>query len=546
MLEFTPHPIVKPPTPEEQLWLLENNPEGLKTLWEAHEARIAIADKDPVYSGFSLPQQEMVEEMLRQHTEVWVFGGNRSGKSFCSAKMVMRALLENPGTTIICWAQNEEASVEMQQPYLHQMLPADLRHKVKETVANINWNDKSGFTGKKFVMPNGSKCLFRFYSQFIANPKVIEGYRLGAPERDCGYVNIGTWLDEYYMDDSLIKRLYRRCNDNNAKIITSFTPLDGYTPLVSSVLTGAQITQTLYGRLLEREMPYVMKPRKKSSAAVFFHTERNPFTNFDRLKGDLENESEEEIMTIAYGYPTQSIKTIFPLFSESVHVVDEVPKFNPDKWTCYQVVDPAGARNYAVIWAMVNAQGDIYILREWPDKDTYGAWAEHGKGASDASKWKFGPAAKKLGLDVRSYVKEFKEIEAELGVEVSIRIGDSRFFAAENEDNVDLFDRFEEEGLTFEPASGGLEDEGLDKLTEAFWYNVNNPVDEANYPKIRIHSSCKNFIYSVIHYGQEGKKDEPLKDWIDLGRYLVCANAGNGPEHYSQDAFKAAYKTGGY
>jgi hypothetical protein len=471
---------------------------------------------------------------------------HNSGKSFNSARMVMRALLENPGTTIICWSQNQEASIEMQQPYLYQMLPSELRGKVKQQVANVNYNEKTGFTGNKFVLPNGSKCLFRFYSQFIANPKIIEGYRLGAPERNCKYINIGTWLDEYYMDEALIKRLYRRCNDNNAKILTSFTPLDGYTPLVSEVLNGAEIKKTMYGKLIKREMPYVMQPRKKSSSVVFFHTERNPFTNFQRLADDLEGEKDEEIQTIAYGYPVKSITTLFPLFNEEVHVVDESPVFNKKDWTCYQVVDPAGARSYVSLWAMVNDLGDIHVLREWPDRDTYGAWAEHGKSASEGSTWKFGSAAKKHGYDVKGYVELFKEIEDELGVEVFERIGDSRFFAGENDDNVTLFDQFAMHGMDFIPSSGVQEDEGLNKLDEFFWYNVNADVDEANKPIMHINRKCGNTIYSVLNYGKNGKKDEPLKDWVDALRYLALANAGNGPEHYGPNALGQKTQGGSY
>ena len=118
-LEFTPHPIVTPPSDKELLWLLENDPDEYMRLRQLHEDRILLAEDDPVYNGFSLPQQEMVEKMLAERTECWVFGGNRSGKSFNSARMVMRALLENPGTTIICWSQYQVASIEMQQPNLY-------------------------------------------------------------------------------------------------------------------------------------------------------------------------------------------------------------------------------------------------------------------------------------------------------------------------------------------------------------------------------------------------------------------------------------------
>ena len=63
------------------------------------------------------------------------------------------------------------------------------------------------------------------------------------------------------------------------------------------------------------------------------------------------------------------------------------------------------------------------ILEEFPDRDTYGG------GQFWRSKWRFGPAAKKVGYNVEGYVELFNEIEEELGIEVIERIGDSRYFA---------------------------------------------------------------------------------------------------------------------
>ena len=548
-MQFTEHPILKGPTDEEAVAL---SADELIKWHTAHEEAIRLAEEDPVKFGFSLPQQEMVEELLKTHTECWVYGGNRSGKSFNCARMVMKALLENPGTLIICWAQNEETSNEMQQPYLWQMLPSCLRGKVKEQTANINWNDKNGFTGNKFVLPNGSKCLFRFYSQFIGNSKVIEGYTLGAPEENCGYINIGTWLDEYYMDETLIKRMYRRCNDHNSKIITSFTPLDGYTPTVAKTLNGAKTLKTQYATLLGREMPYVMQPKKKSSSVVFFHTERNPFTNFNRMSDDLYGCSDEEIQTIAYGYPTKSITTNFPLFNEDVHTSEKLPQISRKTHTIYQVIDPADARNFFCLWAAVDQHKNISIIREWPDRDTYGPWAEFGSGGNAEGKWKFGPASKKIGYAVKTEVKEFsypelfREIEEGLGVEVFERIGDCRFMATEH-DMQDMFTDFAEKDMHVVPSDGRDEKSGLQLVDEWFVYNPNIEADSINKPKISIHRSCGNLIESIISYNPTGGKAyEALKDPIDCLRYLRTAANGEGPEHYPEGSFETNTDTGGY
>ena len=44
MIEFTDHPILKPPTDEEIVFLGENHPKLLKDLHEVHEGRIQASE----------------------------------------------------------------------------------------------------------------------------------------------------------------------------------------------------------------------------------------------------------------------------------------------------------------------------------------------------------------------------------------------------------------------------------------------------------------------------------------------------------------------
>jgi len=235
------------------------------------------------------------------------------------------------------------------------------------------------------------------------------------------------------------------------------------------------------------------------------------------------------------------------MFSVGVHVLEDkdFPNLGDrSKFTVYQVVDPAGARNYTSLHAGVTGEGSdttVYIRREWPDRDTYGEWAVFGD-----PNWKFGPASKKLGYDVKGYVDLFTEIEKELGVEVFERIGDSRFFASENADNTDLFTQFSEHDFHFVPSLGVKEEQGLAGLDDWFYYNPNLATDSANKPRIFIHESCKNLIYAIMNYGAQGKKDEALKDFIDTLRYLRTANGGQGPEHYSASSMTQKAQGGAY
>ncbi len=543
----TPHPILKPiPLAEIKKYVTVNGKVDTDRVLEIHqkikdrEATLKLAEEDPLNHGFKLEHWQYAEDMLRNTLSIMCLGGNRSGKTEFGARAVVQAAIENPNSIIVCFAQDEDASVRIQQSAVYRNLPPEYKRKSKTETEYVNYKVKTGFSGSSLILNNGSQILFHKYSQFIANRAKFEGLELGSKEPT--WHNIGLWLDEYLEDGDLVETMRFRLATRNSKMLLTFTPIDGYTPFVASYLKDVETERTRPAALLDgEEVPLLQRNHKKNCGIIYFHSVLNPFGGYERIAKELAHSTRDEILTRAYGIPVKSMTTLFPRFSSNVHVVEELPVITEKTHTVYQVVDPASARNYTSIWAAVDANGYVTILREWPDRDTYGAWAEFGD-----PKWKFGPASKKLGYNIKGYADLFKEIEEELGVKVSERIGDSRFFANENENNVDLFASFAEEGLDFIPSDGGHEDMGIAKLDEWFHYNVNVPTDEANRPIVNIHKSCGNLIYSITNYGQNGKKDEPLKDFIDCFRYLRMVGGGYGPEHLPPEAFNHNLTTGGY
>lgn len=537
-MNWTPHPIIKIPTKEQFAKL---TPQEGYDLWLKREEAIKTAEEDPYNHGFDLDHWKRAEELLGQYSTVMCLGGNRSGKTTWGAKMVVKAAIENPESKIICFAQDEDASVRVQQAAVYHYLPPRYKKSSKTTTEYINYKVKTGFSGSSLILDNGSQIMFNKYSQFISNRAKFEGIELGS--RYPKFHNIGQWLDEYLEDGDLFETMRFRLATRNAKSILTFTPIDGHTPFVAGYLRNVETVETRQAELLNgEEVPFVQVNREKDSGIVYFHSDLNPFGGYKRIQTELKHETRDTILTRAYGIPVKSITTLFPLFSTSVHVCETLPKITPKTHTVYQVVDPAGARNYCSLWAAVDAKGQVTVLREWPDRDTHGDWAVFGD-----PRWKVGPAAKKLGYDVKGYAEMFQEIERELGVEVFERIGDSRYFASENDDQVDLFTQFSKYGLDFVPADGRQEAIGLAALDEWFSYNPNAEVDEANKPICHIHKSCGNLIYALINYGaQGGKKDEALKDFVDLIRYLRLANGGHGPEFVDPDSLKHQTETWGY
>ena len=551
MIEFTPHPILDAPSDEEILLLANKDPKLLEDLHRAHEGRIEAATNDPVRYGFDLDGWGRIRNGLKEYNEVLTLGGNRSGKTTGCAKIVMQSVMENMNGHIVCFSQNADTSVKVQQAAMWEMMPKEFRKKTKSTEGYINFSMQNGFTGSSFIFPDTrTRVDFKTYTQFSNNQTILEGMQFGFPSKP-DHLNMGAWLDEYLGDAALVNTLRFRLATFNSKMILGFTPIDGFTPFISEYCTNAETLETREASLLKnRQLPIRQYSPNRDAGIVYLHSDENPFGGYKRLSKDLKGRPEEEILVRAYGVPVKSMTSLLPLFSTEVNVLGDIPnkygmKFpdiNDDDYTIYMVMDPAGARNSVAIWAAVNEEGEIYIFDEFPDRDAYGEWAMFGD-----PKWKRGPASKKIGYDVQGYTDLFLGIEESHGVEVFERIGDSRYFARENENNDDLFTTFYDHGLVFVPSDGRTQDMGISALDDWFSYNPNASIDEMNKPRCYIHERCGNLIDSLINYNANGKADEPLKDFFDVIRYLRMANRGEGPDHVTNKDMKVTQKTtGGY
>lgn len=550
-IDFTEHPILQSPTDEEIVLLGEQDPQLLADLHEAHEGRIRAATEDPLRYGFDLEGWGRIRNGLQKNNEVLALGGNRSGKTTGCAKMLMQAVVENTDGHVVCFSQNADTSVKVQQAAVWSMMPKEFRKKTKSIEGYINYSMQNGFTGSSFIFPDTrTRVDFKTYTQFSNNQTILEGFEFGFKQTE--NLNIGAWLDEYLGDAALVNTLRFRLATRDSKMLIGFTPIDGYTPFISEYLKNAETLKTKPAALLNsKAVPVEQYSPSRDASVIYLHSDENPFGGYERIAKDLEGRPDSEILVRAYGVPVKSANALLPYFNTEVNVLTSEPnkygmKFpdisNKSKFSCYQVVDPAGARNYTCIWAGVNDKGEVYIRKEWPDRDSFGEWAIFGD-----PKWKYGPASKKVGLNVEGYCELFKEIEDDLGIEVTERIGDSRFFSKENENNDDLFTSFYDFGLSFIPSNGAMEDQGITALDDWFNYNPNVDIDASNRPLCYIHKDCGNLIESLINYNKQGKADEPLKDFFDVIRYLRMSNGGEGPDFMSSASMQTTKTNkGGY
>ena len=514
-MKWSPHQILTPPSEDE---IAEMEPEELMEIHRIYHEAIENAEKDPFRYGFKLPHWVKAEEALLEVTEVVALGGNRSGKTIFGAYSIVRSAVENPNCEIFCFAQTSEVSIRQQQSAVYDWLPAELKTKQTSAGAYISYTKKNGFTDGSLILPNGSQIIFKTYSQYQNNPTILEGAELGS--RSPVWHNIGVWLDEYLLGPELINTLRFRLATRDAKMLVTFTPIDGWTEVIKEYLDGATTIESRHAELLKGELvPYIQRanPKKRNASIHYFHSQDNPFGGYDRIKEALEGRTREEILIRAYGVPVKSQATKFPKFNTAVNVIpkDQIPTKNV---TRYQIIDPAGAKNWFMCWIAVDEGGTMWVYREWPGVDV-GDWAEWRNG-----KWMPGEGAKGQGYGIRDYVDLIEEVEGE--EEIFERLIDPRLGAAKyqvQDGSSSIIEDLNEAGLVCIPAPGLDIDDGLQALIGKMAWDTSKPLDSVNRPHFYISSDCENIIQGLSEYTGDGGLKEAWKDVIDVLRYAAIA-----------------------
>ena len=511
------HAILAPPTNEE---MARMQPEALASLYDIYHQAIENSQRDPYRYGFKLPHWKKAEELLESFNELLVSGGNRSSKTTWAATAVVKAAMDNPGSVIMCFAQNADVSIRQQQSAIYDALPEELRKKTLSAEENISYTRKNGFSKSSLILPGTkSHIIFKTYAQFLNNDTILEGAELGS--REPVWLNLGAWCDEYLIGPELLRTLRFRLATRNAKIIVTFTPIDGYTEVVRDYLEKARTVETKLAELLnDRPVPFVQHAANGNSAIIYFHSKDNPFGGYDRIAQDLQGRGEEEILTRAYGVPTKSASTRFPMFSREVNVIphDKIPRENV---TRYMVLDPAGRKNWFMCWIAVDESETYYVYREWPDVNV-GDWAKwHG------GRWIGGEGNKGLGYGIRDYVELITRCESDNGETITERLIDPRLGAAKYQSQngaSSIIEDLADNGLTFIPAPGLDIEDGIQAIQSKMAYNRKTKMDSLNRPHFYVSENCQNIITALQEYTGDGGTDEAWKDPIDVIRYACIDN----------------------
>ena len=552
MIPHTKHPVIEWPRigrhPSEPSLIAAEFADGQVRLFneaqflayhKEREETIARMIEDPFRYGWVNPAwaradaafAELREKFPKGVTELLILGGNRSGKSRYYARRAMQHLVNKPGAKVWCLQSTESASIQNQQPYLWEYLPAEWKPAAsgklkKGAVANITYSQKGGFTENSFVLPNGSQCWFKFYSMDVTS---IEGSELDF-----------VWADELVTPD-WIEALRFRLLTRDGELGIGFTPVEGYTPTVKEYLDGATTIEDCPAPLLPRykngklvgleSVPRVQQCSRPKSRVVYFHTADNPFGNPEAMETELAGSNRERVLMRAYGVPTKAKLSMFPKFRDQVHIVphDKIPKDG----TCFHFVDPGEGKTWAMLWVRFAPDGRCWIYREFPDQISYiegvghaGAWAEPDGRLLDGRP---GPAQKACaGFTFSDYKRVIELAEKEDAAEPLERWMDSRYgnTPSMTEEGVKtLIDQCDEKmDMAFKATSGKAIIEGVSIINDMLGYDDTREVDGTNSPKLYISERCQNLIFSLKTWtGADGKKSAS-KDFIDILRYIALAD----------------------
>ena len=351
---------------------------------------------------------------------------------------------------------------------------------IKSQLAYVNWSSQNGFTGQKFTLPGVlSKCLFMNYMQekmlveggeidwcyceenvapdwletirgrvgggrkakvtvaftpingwngtvnlFMQNAVVVKSSPAfllpadgGEPDvvRALGFQTLEE-MEEAHRDErwSVPENVYDWVHEEPEKPMARQDLAENPVRVQGSEVRGqrSETSQTGY-RLFER-MPRIMRCPDFNAAIVFFHPMDNPFGNPLDVWETWRSNTTEVVRRRMYGWATETTSPVFTSFDENVHVIPaaDIPKDG----TNYVLIDPAGKRNWFMIWVRVTRLGKAYVYREWPGPylikgAMLGAWAEVSGKKEGVNDGKKGPAQNSIAFTIRNYVAEWARLE---------------------------------------------------------------------------------------------------------------------------------------
>lgn len=511
-----------PVLPKETLNSLSD--EKLYKYVQARKKAEELALESPVAWGWKTPAWQKVLDNWKDYPIQVVLGGVRSGKSTLASRLCVWALGNIPEAEIRCYHVNTDRSQQDQQRFVWAALPEPLKNiPVKKSFSHsIQYNQRTGFTNDMLILPplegwtRGGRIDFGNYKQWESDNRVTEGFKAHL-----------IWCDES-VPMGFFETIIYRTADYHGRLLLTFTTLDGWTPLVQDILGKTKTLEYRYSTLLKRKLPVLQESLSRKGALIhYFWTEDNPWIDANVFRAMLDGRPQDEVLCRAYGIPTKAATAVFTKFDQTVNVVkhEDLPFIkNPQyKVTRYMAIDPGGSKNWFMLWVAIDQSNTWWVYREWPDRQTYGDWAEPGP----TIEGKPGPAQRSLGFGIKDYVDMIRQVEA--GEEIFERLIDPRMGNAQKQSSEEgattIISDLDKYDITVIPAPGVEIENGIQLIKDLLAWDENKLRDSVNCPHVYVSDRCENFIHAMSEYTAKGGPTEAVKDPCDTLRYLVVSGA---------------------
>lgn len=526
LIKMSEHPVLKKPDAETIKALVEKNGVDYVTqLIQLREDKINAEKEDPYRHGYEPFHWAEADKILKEKDELLILGGNRAGKTEYAAKRAIFTLVNKPNAIVWCIHTTSMSSVQMQQNVIWKYIPNEYKTMKKGRITNIQYSLKNGFSNNSFVFPNGSQCIFMNYAQ---DKVVIEG---GEPDF--------IWCDELVPLD-WIQTLRYRILTRLGKLLVTFTPISGFSQVVKEYVSGCKFLKTERAEILSKDiihvngcpkghMPFIAEGRNKNSGIIWFHSKFNVYSPFERMVKELSSKTDYEKKIRAYGWAQALVGSQFPMFSET-HIIPE--EKIPKEGTVFMSCDPAGARNWFMLWARCTEDGKIFIFNEFPD-ETYGEWAL----ADSKPDGREGPAQRSgAGRGIEEYKDLIRQIEGDMSIAeryIDPRAGATQAIGRDGGTSlIDLLNSGENP-MYFKPSAGIKIEQGISIINDWLSYDQSQPISSVNQPRLYISNKCQNLIYSLREWTGLDNDKGATKDPIDALRYIAVMN----PEHENETTF---------
>jgi len=563
-----------PPWPSDEALralIVQKGEAGLQEIAELYTARervIREAKLDPFGKGFEWKCWKRADDLLP--VIVWdktkfdylvpindirlmvVLGGNRASKTTWAVKRCLQSALRFDRTRLIFLCQKLETSRQVQQAYIWDFLPQQIKalngKSDRKRTFYVKYQKGTGFSGDKIVFPNESEIVFLVYTQ---SPSDYEGIQVGCPNQPA--------VPGWYADESLpldwLTLLRTRSATFDAVGIWTFTPLSGMTPSLKETIGQGKVLEYemepyLAGRqnlpgLPKGAMPTVQEGSRPDTRVIYFHTRENPLGGYDRVVNACKGKPWYMAERTLCGFTRDTRGRMFGTFgSWNVIASDQLPS----EAVVYMHVDPHPARNWFILWVAVDPAGRVYAVDEWPPEQEFGEWAvatTRNPSADSGLGWDgdTGPAQEPAGLGIAQYKLEIQRREGKLQearrhwtvvrrtvdrragpVPIPIGSGPSTCLWQELNDEQSTGQETVG-GMDFELAGGsGIEEDGLELIRQALFVDLDKALDPlSNYPKLFVSDKCRQLIWALENFTGRDKIRGACKDPIDCLRDMFTS-----------------------